>query len=133
VPGAAPLPVIVVLVLRFGGLRVASAVGFYFARTFNPATRLGAATGIVNMGVFIASLVTIFVIGVAPDLLAPSGQHDVRDFKIAFCFLYVVWAFGLLSLRRTRRLARADLRRQGTVIGPLPQAIARHWHDWRDQ
>jgi MFS family permease len=132
-PGAAPLPVIVVLVLTLAAYGPASAVGFDFARTFNPATRLGAATGIVNMGGFIASLVTIFVIGVTLDLLAPSGQYDVRDFKIAFCFQYVVWAFGLLSLRRTRRLARADLRAQGTLIDPLPQAIARHWHDWRDQ
>lgn len=132
-PGAAPLPIIVVLILTLAAYGPASAVGFDFARTFNPSTRLGAATGIVNMGGFTASLVTIFVIGVVLDLLAPSGQYDIRDFKIAFCFQYVVWAFGLLSLRRTRRLARADLRAQGTVIDPLPHAIARHWHDWRDQ
>ena len=107
-------------------------IGFDFARTFNPSTRLGAATGIVNMGGFTASLITIFVIGVVLDLLAPTGDYDVTDFKIAFCFQYVVWAFGLLSLRRTRRLARAGLRAQGTVIDPLPHAIARRWHDWRD-
>ena len=132
-PGAPPLPVIVVLVLTLAAYGPASAVGFDFARTFNPATRLGAATGIVNMGGFTASLVTIFVIGVILDLLAPAGDYDVTDFKIAFCFQYVVWAFGLLSLRRTRRLARADLRAQGTTIDPLPRAISRHWHDWRDQ
>ncbi|HEU5486368.1 MAG TPA: MFS transporter [Microlunatus sp.] len=131
-PGAAPLPVIVVLVLTLAAYGPASAVGFDFARTFNPSTRLGAATGIVNMGGFTASLVTIFVIGVVLDLLAPTGDYDVTDFKIAFCFQYVVWAFGLLSLRRTRRLARAGLRAQGTVIDPLPHAIARRWHGWRD-
>jgi MFS family permease len=132
-PGAAPLPVIVVLVLTLAAYGPASAVGFDFARTFNPSTRLGAATGIVNMGGFTASLVTIFVIGVVLDLLAPTGDYSVTDFKIAFCFQYVVWGFGLLSLRRTRRLARAELRAQGTIIDPLPQAIARHWHDRRDQ
>lgn len=131
-PGAAPLPVIVVLVLILAAYGPASAVGFDFARTFNPGTRLGAATGIVNMGGFTASLVTIFVIGVVLDVLAPTGDYEVRDFKVAFCFQYVVWTFGLLSLRRTRRLARADLRAEGTVIDPLPHAIARHWHDWRD-
>jgi MFS family permease len=132
-PGAAPLPVIVVLVLTLAAYGPASAVGFDFARTFNPSTRLGAATGIVNMGGFIASLVTIFAIGVILDLLAPDGDYTVTDFKIAFCFQYVVWAFGLLSLRRTRRLARAELRAQGTIIDPLPQAIVRHWHDRRDE
>ena len=55
---------IVVLVLTLAAYGPASAVGFDFARTFNPSTRLGAATGIVNMGGFTASLVTIFVIGV---------------------------------------------------------------------
>jgi MFS family permease len=132
-PGAAPLPVIVLLVLSLAAYGPASAVGFDFARTFNPGTRLGAATGIVNMGGFTASLVTIFAIGVVLDTLAPSGVYDVTDFKIAFCFQYVVWAFGLLSLRRTRRLARAELRAQGTVIDPLPQAIARHWHGRLDR
>ena len=112
-PGAAPLPVIVVLVLILAAYGPASAVGFDFARTFNPSTRLGAATGIVNMGGFIASLMTIFAIGVVLDLLAPDGDYTLTDFKIAFCFQYVVWAFGLLSLRRTRRLARAELRRRG--------------------
>ncbi len=132
-PGAAPLPMIVVLVLTLAAYGPASAVGFDFARTFNPGTRLGAATGIVNMGGFTASLVTIFVIGVVLDLRAPTGDYTVTDFKVAFCFQYVVWAFGLLSLRRTRRLARAELRAQGTFIDPLPRAIARHWHDRRDR
>lgn len=131
-PGAAPMPVIVVLVLSLAAYGPASAVGFDFARTFNPATRLGAATGIVNMGGFTASLVTTFAIGVVLDLRAPTGDYVVADFKVAFCFQYLVWVFGLLSLRRTRRLARADLRSQGTVIDPLPRAIARHWHGRRD-
>src|SRR6186997_2271761 len=44
-PGAAPLPIFVLLVLALAANGPASAVGFDFARTFNPATRLGAATG----------------------------------------------------------------------------------------
>ena len=126
-PGAAPLPVFVVLILVLAAYGPASAVGFDFARTFNPTTRLGAATGIVNMGGFVASLTTIFVIGVILDLLADGGAYSLFDFKVAFSFQYVVWAFGILSLRRTRRLARAQLASEGTMIDPLPQAIARHW------
>ncbi|HET9649939.1 MAG TPA: MFS transporter [Microlunatus sp.] len=126
-PGAAPLPVFVVLVLVLSAYGPGSAVGFDFARTFNPATRLGAATGIVNMGGFVASLTTIFVIGVLLDLLAGDGTYTLFDFKVAFSFQYVVWAVGIASLLRTRRRARAELAAQGTVIDPLTQAIARRW------
>ena len=48
-------------------------IGFDFARTFNPAHRLGTATGIVNVGGFIAALVAIFLIGVVLDVLYTSG------------------------------------------------------------
>ncbi len=126
-PGAPPLPVFVVLILVLAAYGPGSAVGFDFARTFNPSTRLGAATGIVNMGGFVASLTTIFVIGVVLDLLANGGAYTLVDFKVAFSFQYVVWAFGIWSLRRTRRLARAQLAAEGTSIDPLPHAIARHW------
>lgn len=126
-PGAAPLPIFVVLVLVLAAYGPGSAVGFDFARTFNPSTRLGAATGIVNMGGFVASLTTIFAIGVILDLLAGGGAYTLFDFKVAFAFQYVVWAFGIVSLRRSRRLARAELAAQGTLIDPLPHAIARRW------
>jgi MFS family permease len=126
-PGSAPLPVIVLLLLVLASYGPASAVGFDFARTFNPRTRLGAASGIVNMGGFTASLVTIFVIGLVLDWRAPSGRFSLTDFKIAFCFQYVLWAFGFVSLWRTRRLTRAGLRAEGTTIDPLTRALARRW------
>jgi MFS family permease len=130
-PGVAPLPIFVVLIVVLAAYGPASAVGFDFARTFNPATRLGAATGIVNMGGFTASLVTIFAIGLILDARAPNGGYSLADFKVAFAFQYVLWAFGLVSLLGSRRLARAELAREGTTIDPLPQAIARHLHRHR--
>lgn len=123
-PGPAPLPVFVILVLVLSAYGPASAVGFDFARTFNPATRLGAATGIVNMGGFVASLITIFAIGVILDL-RPAAGYDLADFKAAFAFQYVMWALGLVGLWRTRRLARAELAARGQTIEPLPRAIRR--------
>lgn len=126
-PGQAPLPVVVVLMLVLASNGPASAIGFDFARSFNPTARLGTATGLVNMGGFTASLVTIFAIGVILDLQAPLGNFTLAEFKLAFGFQYVLWAFGLVSLVRSRRLTRAILRDAGTVIDPLPSAIARHW------
>ena len=128
-PGRAPLPVVVVLVLVLAAYGPASAVGFDFARSFNPAGRLGAANGIVNMGGFTAALVTIFVIGLVLDARAPSGAFDLTDFKVAFSFQYLLWALGFASLVRSRRLTRANLRAEGTRIDPLPSAIARHWRE----
>ena len=48
---------------------------------------------------------------------------------MALSFQYLLWAFGLVSLIRSRRLTRANLRAQGTVIDPLPSAVARHWRE----
>lgn len=130
-PGPTPLPLCVVLILVLAAYGPASAVGFDFARTFNPGTRLGAATGIVNMGGFVASLMTIFAVGVILDLRADGARHTMTDFKVAFTFQYLLWAFGLVSLARTRRLTRAGLRAEGTEIDALPQAIARRWRGRR--
>jgi hypothetical protein len=126
-PGPAPLPLLVLMLLVLAAYGPASAVGFDFARSFNPSTRLGAASGIVNMGGFTASLITIFAIGVILDWRAPTGAFTLADFKVAFCFQYLLWAFGFVSLWRSRRLTRAGLRAEGTRIDPLTRAIARHW------
>jgi len=130
-PGRPALPVVVLLVLVLSAYGPASAVGFDFARTFNPASRLGAATGIVNMGGFVATLVTIFVIGVILDFVAPDGRYTRADFELALGFQYVIWGFGLFAVWRTRRLVRAELRQQGTHIDPLPRAVARRWRTRR--
>ena len=66
-PGQAPLPVLVLLVLALGLGGPGSMIGFEFARTFNPPNRLGTATGIVNVGGFVASLLTILLIGLILD------------------------------------------------------------------
>ena len=63
-PGRAPMWLLVLLVLGLALGGPGSMIGFDFARTFNPPGRLGSATGIVNIGGFVASLVTIFAIGV---------------------------------------------------------------------
>ncbi|SDS24232.1 Nitrate/nitrite transporter NarK [Friedmanniella luteola] len=127
-PGTVPLPLLVLLLVVLAAYGPASAVGFDFARSFNPSTRLGAASGIVNMGGFTASLITIFAIGVILDWRAPTGAFDLADFEIAFCFQYVLWAFGFVSLWSSRRLTRAGMRADGGApIDPLARAIARRW------
>ena len=62
-PGRAPcwLLVILVLVLALNG--PGAVIGFDYARTFNPVHRIGSATGIVNVGGFVASIVLVLASG----------------------------------------------------------------------
>jgi MFS family permease len=121
-PGPAPLWLLValVLILTVGG--PGSMIGFDFARTFNPPHRLGTATGIVNVGGFAASLVTILVVGVVLDLL---GTYSLDAFRAALAFQFVMWAIGAVGVVRTRKLARAELAREGIVVPPLRVARRR--------
>ena len=86
-------------------------VGFDVARTFNPAHRHGSATGIVNIGGFMASLFTIVGVGLVLDVLTPGNSTDyaAADFRWAMCVQYLVWGFGLLQLWRYRRRTRRHL------------------------
>jgi len=76
---------------------------------------------------FVASLITIFAIGVILDLQAPDGQFTLADFKVAWCFQYPVWAFGFISLWRSRQSTRRRMRAEGVYIDPLPHAMAERW------
>ncbi len=112
-PGQAPLPVLVVLVcvMAIGG--PASMVGFDHARTFTPVEQLGRANGIVNVGGFIASLLTMALVGVVLDLREPAGAeaYDLGDFKVALSVQYLFWVLGGVQILRYRRKAVDHLRR----------------------
>jgi len=129
-PGTAPLPVLVTLVVVLATNGPGSMVGFDYARTFNPASRLGSASGIVNVGGFVASLTTILVVGIVLDVTSAGGPaaYTLQDFRLAFCVQYAFWALGLLMVLRLRRRLRRRLHEEeGLVIDPLPIAIARRW------
>ena len=97
-PGPAPLPVVVVLMLVLSANGPASAVGFDFARSFNPSPRLGVASGIVNVGGFTASLMTILVDrDRARRCSPPTAPTRCTDLKLGFAFQYLPWAFGFLA------------------------------------
>jgi len=122
-PDRPPVWLVVCLVLVLATNGPASMVGFDFARTFNPASRLGSATGIVNVGGFVATLLCIFGIGVVLDLQAPSGRYGMDELRLAMCVQYLLWSFGLVGIMRTRTLARRRLAAQGTTVLPLAQAV----------
>jgi MFS family permease len=120
-PGRAPLPLLVLLVVVLGTNGPGSMIGFDYARTENPAERMGSASGVVNVGGFVASLLTILAIGFVLDLLTPgsSTAYDLDAFRTAFAVQYVFWAVGLVGVLRHRRELRGRLARDGIVLAPL--------------
>lgn len=109
VPPPAPPWLLVLLVLCVAPGSPGSMIGFDYARTFNPPGRQGTATGIVNIGGFVASLVTILLIGVVLDALSPGGEFTPGAFRAAWTVQIGIWAIGVAGVLRTRALARRRL------------------------
>ncbi|UQU66674.1 MFS transporter [Couchioplanes caeruleus] len=128
-PGRAPLAVLLLLVVALGLGGPGSMIGFEFARTFNPPNRLGTATGIVNVGGFVASLTTILLVGLILDARTGGrAGYDIADFKVAMSVQYAIGVLGVLGILRTRRLARQRLAAEGVHVRPLREVLAeRGW------
>lgn len=104
-PGRAPLGLLVVLVVVMALGGPGSMVGFDVARTFHMPDRLGRATAIVNVGGFVASLLTMGLIGVVLDRLAPGGPstYTLGDFRAALSVQFLMWVVGGVQIWRYRR------------------------------
>lgn len=102
----APLWLLVVLIVVISVGGPGSMVGFDFARTFNPSRTLGTATGIVNMGGFLASLLVIQVMGMIIDA---AGGFSFDAFRYAWAVQYVVWIVAATAILITRRKARRTI------------------------
>ena len=107
-PGRAPLWLLLLLVVVLAVNGPGSMIGFDYARTFNPSRRLGSASGIVNIGGFIASILLILGIGAVLDLLTPAGAagHPLSAFRWAFALQYLLWAVGAVQVVRYRNVTR---------------------------
>lgn len=117
-PGPAPLWLLVVMVMVTAVGGPGSMVSFDLARTFHPSERYGRATGMINVGGFAASLMTIGLIGLILDYRAPGGPstYELMDFRIAMAVQFPFWALGAWQLLRYRRKGRA-------LIGQHPGAM----------
>ncbi|WP_131104750.1 MFS transporter [Ornithinimicrobium sufpigmenti] len=117
-PGPAPLWLLVVMVMVTAVGGPGSMVSFDLARTFHPSERYGRANGMINVGGFVASLLTIGLIGLVLDLRAPGGpsSYGLDDFRVAMAVQFPFWALGTWQLLRYRRQGRA-------LIGQHPGAM----------
>ncbi len=112
-PGAAPDALVVVMAFATASGGPASMVGFDLARSFTPAHAIGRANGLVNIGGFTASLLTMALIGVVLDLSEPRGMsaYTLGDFKLAMSVQYLFWGLGVGQTLRYRRRGLAHLDR----------------------
>ncbi len=121
--GPAPIWLLVVLMLAMATGGPGSLVGLDFARTFNPSARLGTATGLVNIGGFVASLIIITAVGVVLD--ATGGDYSLRDFRLALSTQYVIWVVGTAGILVTRRRVRRQMAAGGVLVPLMRHALAR--------
>jgi MFS family permease len=103
----APMWLLVLLCAVLGACGPASMLGFDFARPANPPERQGTASGITNMGGFVASMTTLFAVGV---LLDATGDN----YTAAFSFVFLLQGVGVSQILRLRK--RAALRESERLV-----------------
>jgi len=135
-PGQPPLWLVIVLLLVIAAGGPGSLIGFDFARSFNPLRAMGSASGIVNVGGFLATFIMMLLIGVVLDAIdkanggngAPAELYSLDSFRIAFLVQYIVVGAGVVFLLVSRRRTRALLHEEeGIEVGPLWVALVRGW------
>ena len=112
-PGVPPGWLVVVMAFATASGGPASMVGFDLARTFTPVQAIGRANGLVNVGGFTASLLTMALIGVVLDLAEPGGMqaYALDDYRLAMAVQFPFWIFGIVQILRYRRRGLDHLRR----------------------
>jgi sugar phosphate permease len=105
--GPRPLAVLALFVVAIAVGGPTSLVGFDVARHCTPAHRLGATTGFVNTGAFVAALSTMLAIGVVLDHLAPGTSRDLDAYRQSLAIVAVPWVMGVTGLLVARRRTRA--------------------------
>ena len=135
-PGQPPFWLILVLLTALSVGGPGSMIGFDFARTFNPARSLGSASGVVNVGGFLASFVTMLLIGIVLDVIdrasggsgVPAELYSLDSFKIAFLMQFPVVGTGVVFLVLARRRTRRRMHEQeGIEVAPLWVSLMRKW------
>jgi MFS family permease len=110
-PGSSPLWLLFVLAFALSTGGPASMIGFDHARTFNPRHRLSTATGIVNVGGFLAALLAILFIGIALNLQGAGTPetYTLDAFRIAFLTQVPLWVLGAAFIVWERKRTRVHI------------------------
>jgi MFS family permease len=122
-PGPVPWPVLVVLVVVLGSGGSASLVAFDVARSAVAPSQVGRASGVVNVGGFISSLLVVALVGVLLDLQGAGAPADwsTTAFRVAMAVHVPMALVGLAGMAlAARRVRRAAGREADAVLAPTP-------------
>ena len=133
-PTEPPLWLISILIFTLGVGGPGSLIGFDFARQFNPLRNVGSATGIVNVGGFLATFIIMFLMGLVLDAAnqvrmsqgLPDELFSWDGFRLAFLVQFFVVGGGIVAMvnarHRTRRLLHEE---EGIQVAPLWVVLVR--------
>lgn len=104
-PGAhAPLALLFLLTMVLGLGNPAAVFGLDIARSGSPPHRIGAASGIANIGGYTAALLAMMLIGAALDHgQGAAAAPDLADFRVAMATQLLLQVLGVSLLWRSRR------------------------------
>lgn len=124
-PGSVPHAYVATLVavMAIGG--PASAIAFALARDYNRAGVVGTASGVVNVGGFVAAIITALAIGLILDAAGTSPQ----GYRVAMVALVVVQAAGTVQMLRWSLRARAAALVALNQGEEIPVPVKRHRWD----
>ena len=106
----------------------ASAIGFALARDYNTRAIVGTATGVVNVGGFLATIVISLLIGA---LLSTVGTGP-SGYRIAFAVGAGVQLFGTIQAARWWLRLRSRVLDAQAHGEPIPVAVTRRRFDLAD-
>jgi MFS family permease len=107
VPGRQPFAVLLLVFVVFAVGGPMSAIGFALARDYNPMHRVGTATGVVNVGGFLAT--TIAALGVGVLVGAMGTLNPATAYRIGLLAVVAVFAVGAWRVVVWWRRARAHV------------------------
>jgi MFS family permease len=107
VPGRQPFAVLLLAFVVFAVGGPMSAIGFALARDYNPMHRVGTATGVVNVGGFLAT--TIAALGVGVLVGAMGTLSAATAYRIGLLAVVAVFAVGSWRVVVWWRRARAHV------------------------
>ena len=119
-----PLWQLIVFVLVIGAGGPMSLVGMDFARSFAVAHKAGSASGFVNMGGFIATIISVLLVGVVLQVVAPHGAstYTLGEYRIAFASLAIPWIIGVVGVYLSRRDTRGVMAEDGILVPTMREA-----------
>ncbi len=101
-----------------------SLIGMDFARTYALRARLGSATGFVNMGGFISTIISVLMVGIVLQAVSPAGaaEYTLGEYRVAFAALALPWIIGVVGVFTSRRDTRAVMAAEGILVPGIREA-----------